>query len=281
MSAAELITEPVSRWEGGFMFDPPIGPYNTGQLRLMCGETYTGINYSRKCDPITVDSFSFTVSEVMSTFSKNVRDLYTRTRDDLLAYEGYYIENAFVSNPWVGTIDYPYLLNPSNTFIGWTGPNSVVDAFAKLEDLVMSFGLNTMRATIFVTPRAMMHLARHQLIRREGNIWLSPLDSIVAPLSGGWFWGQEPPNGTAAPGTDQEYMYATTGVQIRRSELLVYPEQEPSAAGNPFGYPASAVDRQTNNIAVSTQRIYGISFMGNNIDTPVVFSLIDYTIPHV
>lgn len=279
MSAAELITEPVSRWEGGFMFDPPLG-IGPGQLRLMCDPTYSGVNYYRQCAPITVDAFSFTFGEVMSTFSKNVRDLYTRTRDGLLAYEGVYVEIAFVSNPWLGSIDYPYLLNPSNAFLGSAVAMNVVDAFAKIEDEIMLSGINTMRPTIFVTPRAMAHLARHQLVRREGNVWLSPMDSIVVPLSSNAFTGQEPPGGSA-PGTDQEYMYATTGVQIRRSELLVYPEQEPPTAGNPFGYPASAVDRQTNNIAVSTQRIYGISFVGNTYDFPVVYALADYTIPHL
>lgn len=271
MNSVEVIAD-NSRWQGGYFYDSPLT--QNIALKEICTSP-ANIYSTVECRPVEADSFYLATTERTSTFNRLSKDLYSRTLQSLLAYEGSGVEIQFVLNPL--SLNTPYLLDPTNTLVGSSTPLSVPDALALIEYNISLWGLYAMRPMVFVTHRMMIHMTRHQMIRREGNIWLTPMDTIVVPLNSNWFTGQG--TGDLPPlGADEEYMYATTGVQVRRSEIITLPEQGEATSQNPFGYPPSAVNREINDLIVSTQRIYGVTFTTNEY-LPVCYAAIDFSLP--
>lgn len=274
LASAEIITDPNLRWEGGYFYVPPLATGWSSNFPLeFCESNWGAIS---TCEPTTVQPFLSVVGEKTSTFNKSSKDLYSRTRETLLANEAWVVEYMFING---GGIDMPHLMNPTNIFDGATaGFESAIDAFAKI-DQSANGGYTGERWMIFVGARTLAHLLRHQVVRRDGNIYRSPYDTIVVPMLS----SLPTPPSEAAPSATEEYMYATSMVQIRRSELIVLPEPVAPTEGNPFGYPASAIDRSTNLITVSTQRIYGISFTAygdgsGGPEVPVLYAGVDLTL---
>lgn len=259
LTAAEVITDSTVRWEGGYVTVPPMNSYFGTYVLSVCGD-YTNLASPRNsdCEPILTDPFVIYSSEATSSFNRQKKDLYQSTLDNLLAIEPYYVESEFLFNS-LGS-NSPYLFNPANNFMPATtssaGPFSVADGIGFMDFGIQNTVIEAMRPMIIVSRRMMAHLTKNLVVRREGNLWLSPSDHVVVPVAA--FNGLGP-NGQA-PTLTTEYIYAVTGVQIRRSEIVVIPERVDPTDGNPFGYPASAVDRSNNNIAVTTQRLYGIAF---------------------
>jgi len=72
------------------------------------------------------------------------------------------------------------------------------------------------RGMIHIRPIAFHALVADSVVRREGNVWLSPMDNIVVPGRG---YPGTGPAGQAVGAT--EWMYGHPGiVQIRRSEII-------------------------------------------------------------
>lgn len=273
LTSAEIV-EDDSRWEGGYYYDPTLS-VNSIRIEPICENL--GNYYYNECMPVEVDTFALAASERTSTFNRLNKDLYTRTRQALTAYEFWFIEQQFISNP-LG-VNMPWLLNPLNTYDGSTTPSAVPEALATIESYISSYAMDALRPMIYVTHHTMVHLVRHQTVSRQGNLWITPVGSIVVPLAG-YLWTGQASSALPPLGPDQEYIYATAGVQIRRSDIFTVPGQEEKTAQNPFGYPTSAISRSTNEIAVSTQRIYGVSFT-TNVNVPVLYATIDQSIPPI
>jgi hypothetical protein len=277
LNAVEVINDPNLRWEGGYFYTSGINPGWTGNFPIaFCdGTNASGLN---ECHVTTVQPFLSSVAQTTSAFNKNSEDLYTRTRESLLANESWVVEYMLMYGGTLG-IDMPYVTNPANYFDFVTGGFvSPLDALAKLESNFL--GANTgVRYTILADMRTIVHLLRHQVIRREGNVFLSPLDNVIAPMALGVL---PTPAGETPPTADQTFMYAVSGIQVRRSELIMLPEPVPATPDNPFGYPSSAIDRLTNSVTVYTQRIYGISFTtygdGSGTSIPVLYAGVDFTL---
>jgi hypothetical protein len=279
-TVADVITDSNIRWEGGYFVLGPQSPYYTTALTTGCGSiNFTG---PAECNPITTDPFYLFATESTSAFNFRNKDLYASTLDSLLAVESNYVEYELIYNG-LG-ISSPWLLNPSNNFVpaGYSSaPYSVASGLGWMEEWMANQYLDGLKPMIIVSRRMMAHMVRHTLLRREGNIWLSPNDIPVVAM--GAFNGQMGPSGPPAS-IASEFIYAIAGLQIRRSEIIVIPEREPATADNPFGYPSSAINRLTNDITVTAQRYYGISFVTTtNADTPansipVLYTEIDFTL---
>lgn len=91
---------------------------------------------------------------------------------------------------------------------------AVDEAFAVLEQ-TFSQDSGT-RGMIHLRPQALHALVKAQVVRREGNVWLSPLDNIVVPGRG---YAGTGPGGEAVGAT--EWMYGHAGiVQVRLGPIV-------------------------------------------------------------
>ncbi len=118
---------------------------------------------------------------------------------------------------------------------------SPLAALAQLEQALAD--ANTARGMIHVRPRVLAYLVSTHALRREGNLWLTPMDNIV--VGGRGYPGTGPAG--EAPTSTTEWIYASAGiVQIRRSPVLVVPDFEDFAA---------AMERPNNDIIVRSERV--------------------------
>lgn len=259
LTCAEVVADD-SRWTGGYFWDPEqTYTYKQGMVGpIDCPPTVP--LQTRYCDPVMVKPFSIVATEKASTFQRKNRDFYGRATRQLLAVEPYIIEREFMLNTLGLTM--PWVLDSANAIqTVTTGPLAPWHALANLEQAVAeSDQLTGERVMIHVRPHILIELAAATLIRKEGNLWLTPMDSIIVPGRG--YPGTGPGGQPVAVGS--EWMYATGHVEIRRDKIQYFPEQDPITADNPYGIPASAINRQTNDLMVTAQRIVSVAF--NAID---------------
>jgi len=251
LTSADVITDD-SRWVGGYGWVPESVDVAYGPNPIDCTED--DIPTVRQCNAIQVRPFAIVGRDAGSTFERKTRDFYSRATRNLIASEAYIIEQQFMVNTL--NLETPYVLDPAapNMTTVTTAPLAPWHALANVEQAASQ--IIGERIYIHVRPHILIELAAATLIRREGNVWLTPMDSIVVPGRG--YPGTGPNGEPVAPGS--EWMYATGRVEIRRSEVMVFPEQDTVTDQNPFGVPASAVNRQTNDIAVTAQRIVSVAF---------------------
>jgi hypothetical protein len=82
-------------------------------------------------------------------------------------------------------------------------------------------------------------------VRREGNLLLTNLDTIVVPGSG--YTGSDPNGDAASTGT--AWLYATSMVDVRLSEPVLIPDP----ATDP-DWRFKALDKETNDLVVRAER---------------------------
>lgn len=251
LTSADLVSGP-DRWEGGHSYNPETCEY--AHLDTICPTPDAYGMAASDCDPVEINPFFIYAIDKSSTFNRKTRDFYGRASRNLLASEAFLIEQEFMSNT-LG-LPNPYVLDPANTFtVTTTGPLAPWHALAQVEQAASQMFLGE-RVMIHVRPHILIELAAATLIRREGNLWLTPMDSIVVPGRG---YPGTGPNGE--PVTDgSEWMYATGRVEIRRGPIVMLPEQIELTPENPNGVPQSAINRQTNDIAIAAQRTVSVSF---------------------
>jgi len=281
LNAAEVITDNSIRWEGGYFQVPALSPRYGLYVYQACDSVELSQGDSN-CDPILVDPFYIISHEDTSAFNIKKKDLYTSTFDNLISGESYTLEERFVFGNGVGSN--PYLLDPANNFSPVTAigaaPYSLFNALGWMERTISERYLAGLKPMIIVSKRIMAHLVRHTVLRREGNLWLSPSDIPVVSIAS--FAGTGPA-GQAATLT-QEFIYGVAGVQIRRSDVIFIPEKVEPTEDNPFGYPSSAINRLTNDISVTSQRYYGVSFVTTDDSVtpdkayPVIYAQVDLTL---
>lgn len=236
ISSAELVPVDGTKWEGGFVAE-------------MDGQG--GVNTTPICDadPFDFEDSSGTASFVpyvlyatnkSSTYGDGltVKEFYDAAQRKLLAGESYALEQilwdgysgAANKNPFLsdGGDDY----DNSSVDLGGTcadltftntissSVTAVKDAFAVLEQEMG--GVSSTRGMIHIRPQAFHTLVELSVVRREGNVWLSPMDNIVVPGRG---YPGTGPAGEAVGAT--EWMYGHPGiVQIRRGEIIRLGEED-------------------------------------------------------
>ena len=117
--------------------------------------------------------------------------------------------------------------------------NDIKEAIALLEQEMGE--ISATRGMIHIRPQVLFPLLEAQVIRRVGNIYLSPMDNIVVPGRG--YSGTGPAG--QAPGAT-EWMYGHPGiVQVRRGPVIRLGEDDL----------ASQVDRYVNDRFVIVERV--------------------------
>lgn len=201
------------------------------------------------------DFFPFVVyaSDACSTIT-GVKRENAKTKLDVI--ESWWLEREF----WEGSLG---LGNPS-----LVGSNS--DILGTSEDIKTGFGLiDAAIATSGHDGRGMIHLdpvtfdalQGYGLFRREGNVWLSPLDNYVVPGHGYTGNGPNPGGGAnenAATDTVR-WIFGHPGmVVVYRGPVIFTPPETD-------GPDKEAIDRSTNDIVVYAERAVGF-VLSNPLD---------------
>lgn len=249
LSSADIVPMDGDRWAMGFTLEQD-------------GNGVLGVASVIDCEPDARDfesSGSFEeynpcvlwASDKCSTFASTTRQFYDRAQRKLLANESTLLETQL----WTGSCgNNPFLADGDGEenvtpvvpvpLSGWVGDDAV-EALAVLERTMSSYeevpNTSPSRGMIHVRPNVLYPLLQAQVIRRVGNVYLTPLDNIVVPGRG---YPGTGPGGEAVGAT--EWMFGHPGiVQIRRGPVIRLGE----------GDFASQIDRSTNDRFVYVQRI--------------------------
>ena len=232
LTSAELITPEDERWYAGFYLENE-GCEESGTYLICPAADADPKEYSATGENEEYQPWVLYSTDICSTYPSG-RDFYGRAQRKLLAAEAAILEEQL----WLGTIQTgnPFLTD-SPTTVPLTS-NDSWDALSVIEQEMSE--LSAAQGMIHVRPQVLGELLDHQAIRREGNVYLTPMDNIVVP-------------GRGYPGTgpaDQavgatEWMYAHPSiVQVRRGPIIRVGENDL----------ASQVIRGTNDRRVVVER---------------------------
>ena len=224
LSAAVEVTGGDERWVNGFAYeaescDPaqslPIW-CNPGQVWDSRGGTSYAKEPGLSGGIVEYDPFLIIGSDFCTTLDRD-RDREGRARRQLLATESHQLE----AEVWDGAIAYTegndnnYLAKDTTTDLGSAELNQ---AFAALEQGLAEC-LHGQRGMIHATPYTVSLWYAQDLIRVEGGLLLSALDTIVVAGSG---YSGSAPGEPPTPPTDitlAAYAYATGMVAVRRGAI--------------------------------------------------------------
>lgn len=261
LSAANIVPVPLAtnedpakprRWESGFTVDS----YG-GETTTVSGNTTNNSSVYVYCSPdpaivktakhggqvLSYTPFVISTSETSSTWP-NRRDIYERATKKLVLAESTILEKEL----WTSTLGNPSLTTWTDsagnvntpTTIALAGSQDAAQGLSVLDQAIAS--CTSGRGMIHIRPILLQQLLLANVVRREGNVYLSPMDNIVVPGRG------YPGTGPAAQAVGAtEWMYASVGiVEIRHSEIVWTP---------PVGNLAQAVTRTTNDYTVWAERV--------------------------
>lgn len=238
LSALPVDRSDPARWITGFQFQPELCK-SGDNLALNClGDAAQMAN---AVHPATVDGSGWMVYtyDKCSTLGWQAADYEARARRQLQANESY----LFAKELWTGaktgaastnTLPKNRALADSNATAVTTGTAvSPLIALSLLDNAIAVCGANR-RGFIHMRPQLLMHLASVMAVRREGSVWLTPLDNAI--VADGGYLGSSPATPTTNPTTDQ-WMIGTSWLQVRIGTPMV--QGGPNAQG---------VDRSINNV---------------------------------
>lgn len=196
------------------------------------------------------DAFTVYLPETCSSFgiwgaAMSDNDAQTRfnarVKASFAAVEAFGVEKEFMAGGTMG--NNPHLADGNGT-INTTSQN-VVQGFAYLEDKI---ALTGRKGVIHCSPSAATIARSHHLIPtpdtgKPTDILYTVNGTPVVPGYG--YVGQSRPAGAPAPSATEEYMYATGPIEVRRSELMILPDNV-----------AQALDRAANTITYRAERDY-------------------------
>ena len=256
LTAADVLDNDTPRWEGGHAYLPET--CTMAKIDTICPTTGNYGSVTATPSQVQINPFFIYSIDQSSAFNRTTRDFYGRAQRNVLASEAYLIEKEFMSNT-LG-LPNPYILNPALTKTVVTDGVALAPwhALAQVEQAAAELLVGE-RIMIHMRPHILLVLSSANLVRREGNVWLTPMDSILVPGRG--YPGTGPAGQAVIDGS--EWIYATGRVQVRRGPIEYLPEKLEITSENPQGVPASAVNRQTNDIYVAAQRAVSVSFNSN------------------
>lgn len=251
LSSAEVITPPNGdRWMGGIELYPLSGVDASGTYPVCpIGTQFKDV--TNKIGAQEFQPWAIYATDNCSTFGSGDVDFKSRAEAKLAVVESYWIERVLWENP-------DGLANPS-----FTGSTSVVVvsgvspfmAFARLDSAVAN-DLHDGQGMIHVPTKLFGFIYELGVLRREGNVYFSPLDNIVVPGRGYTGNGPNPDGGAnanAATATVQ-WMFGHPGIiQIIRGPVST------------LGADIKEMNRAINDVWVTAERAVGF-VVSNGID---------------
>lgn len=251
LSAALMPNDGDDRWMGGFAYMPT---------------TCSGVSAVVQCGAATNPTMTsptevgFTpivlfADDKCSARSFSTRDFETRVRQKLEAGTGRALEREF----WMGTIaqaqtySNDYLAKAGTTMLNSGTTMASYDALGCLEQYAADTG-DGLRAMIHATRKTVTLWAKDHLVRREGNLLLTAMDTIV--VAGVGYPGTKT-DGTTPTGGDA-VAYVTDMVSVRLSPVEIY--DNPS--DGPDGSLSSFTNKADNTIRMTAFRYAAATFDG-------------------
>lgn len=263
LTSATQIVEPDTRWTAGYAFLPEgCAP---GDIYPMCEvpsaekTAYTTpLNEDGTAQIIEVTPFVVYTSYTTSTYSlKNSRDvdrLFKRLDERLAIVTPYLLEQQLWDDS--AGLGNPHLADPATTTI-WPAisPLSVGPAVAELEDALSTCNVGG-NAMMHMRPSLLDYLVFSQMVRRVGNVWLTPMDTIVVPGRG---YPGTGPNGE--DGVDVDWIFTSAPVSYRLGPIVHIPEFGASSDEEAkINVLRQATTRGTNDITVYAERYVSATF---------------------
>lgn len=237
LTAADLVVMTEERWNAGFDLIEE-GCEDVKVFAVCPPENATPKTVDGGGANQTFEPYVLYATDACSTFGSQRRAFYDRAQRKLLTGEAAALEEIL----WTGSFDgtslpgNPNLAGDSSTIA--SPVTAAKDAFAVLEQHIAE--CSATQGMIHVRPQVLVALLEARAIRREGNVYLSPLDNLVV---GGRGYPGTGPAGQAVGAT--EWMYGHPGiVQVRRGPVIRLGEESL----------ANSVNRLTNDRLVVVER---------------------------
>lgn len=243
ISAAELITPTSEKWyqafdlilEGcGLVYVFPVCTTEGQDGKEFEGKGVTGV----------YQPYVIYTTDKCSTWPAG-REFYDRAQRKLIAGESALLAEIL----WTGAhgpfdLTAGQTVNPTLADTAFTLTGAATSPEKAIGRLDQELGVcSGGRSMIHVRPQVLPTLLYRNAIRREGNMYLSPMDNIVVADAG--YPGTGPAPGYAAAGAT-EWMYGSNGmVQVRRGAVIRLGEDDL----------ASQVSRLTNDRQVVVERV--------------------------
>lgn len=187
-----------------------------------------------------------------SAFGYLAREWQGRARRRLAATESYEIALEL----WAGAVQQSeslnnkYLASPGGDSDTVTdGPSSILNAMANLE-AALADTLRGQQGLMHMTPQLLTHAVASDLVRRDGNVWVSPMGHIVVADAG--YTGSGPGDDPSDAGL---WIYGTPMLQIRLGPVEVIPGDLDNAVAL-----AASMDRDLNDIVVFAGRLAAVQW---------------------
>lgn len=252
LTAADIVPMTGERWYAGF--DLILEGCEDSRVYAVCPtvdadpKTYTGGGAIGQYSPYVLYA-----TDKCSTYPAG-REFFDRAQRKLVAGESTALEEQL----WTGEVGgVAIATNPNLAGSSSTIASSVTAPEAALSVLEQEIGeCSAGQGMIHVRPQVLGQLLNARVIRREGNIYLSPMDNIVVPGRG---YPGTGPAGQAVGAT--EWMYGHPGIiQVRRGPIVRLGEADGLSA---------TVDRAVNDRLVIVERVVHVALD----DTCCVFAI--------
>lgn len=213
LAAARTPQLPASaRWEAGGIAYMPEACADHGVIDP-CSNASFGSSNPSNLGQITNLPFVVWAADECSTFGFASRDWAGRATRQLLAATPWEVEHEF----WTGTVSAAASLGNQHLASGvavtditpMAGAVSVKDGIGCLEQALGQTGYGA-QGMIHVTRKCLPGLADAHLVRRQGNLLLTDVDTVVVPGVG---YPGTKPDGTATT-EGEHYIYATDYVSV-------------------------------------------------------------------
>lgn len=242
INSADLITPTTERWYQAF--DLILEGCGTPGVYAVCPpESHADKTFEGSGQTNTYHPYVIYGTDTCSTWPAQ-REFYDRAQRKLLANESKVLAEIL----WTGSYGGVDMTNGGTTNLGFVQASTPItlagthETWEALAIMDQELGeCSGGRSMIHVRPQVLADLLYHDAIRREGNVYLSPMDNIVVADAG--YPGTGPSNQAIGA---TEWMFGTTGiVQVRRGAIIRLGEDNL----------ASQVSRFTNDRLVVAERV--------------------------
>lgn len=237
--AATAVDDSASRWEIGGITWAPEQCAGGGVAAVDCLGNTAALNVPSNPANAEADPFLVWAGDKCSAIGYQARDYEGRARRLLEATQSARVAAEFWSGDLSAaeSLDNTPLADVSADTVT-TAEQDVVKVFGLLEGALADCG-DGRRGMIHVTPQVLLHARSQYIVESAGQLWVTPLGTIVVADAG---YDGTGPNGE--PATATQWAYATSMVQVRLSSIVVTPENF-----------AEAFDRSVNTVEYRVGRL--------------------------
>lgn len=212
-----LADPPGSRWESGYAFQPEA--CRVSGVTDPCDPDAMTVTDANVPDEVEGEPFVVWAGDRCSTFGFSEQDFTGRVERQLLACESYQIAQELWKGTQAKASGWPnrYLASEASDVLT-SAAEDVLDALACLEQGLAQCACGQ-QGMIHATRQVVTHWMANTLVRREGNLLLTAMDTIVVADAG--YDGSSPLGAAAANGSI--WAYATGPVVVRRGPIEYIP----------------------------------------------------------